>query len=387
MLIFADENIPFVRDAFRTFGEVVTFAGREITREKIKDGDILLVRTVTGVNRELLEGTKIKFVATATIGIDHIDTAYLKKNGIGFSNAQGSNANSVSEYVMTALLCLANRMGFQLSQKSLAVIGVGNVGSRVVEMAKGLGMDVLENDPPLAMETREVRFKKIEDVIKSDIITFHVPLSYKGKDATFHMVDEKLLSQLKKGAILINTSRGGVVETKALYEAIKKRNLLASVIDVWENEPGIDMELLREVSIATPHIAGYSFDGKVNGTRMIYNACAEFFKLKPGWRMESVMPEAPVGELKIETRGTHRMASPRDEGMLWDTIRKLYDIERDDKSIRKMLNLRGEERGHYFDRLRKEYPIRREFFNTTLTFMSSKNFIDKFLSLGFRLKI
>jgi len=227
MLIFADENIPFVRDAFRTFGEVVTFSGREITREKIKDGDILLVRSVTGVNRELLEGTKIKFVATATIGIDHIDTAYLKKNRIGFSSAHGSNANSVSEYVMTALLCLANRMGFQLSQKSLAVIGVGNVGSRVVEMAKGLGMGVLENDPPLARETHEVRFKKIEDVIKSDIITFHVPLSYKGKDATFHMVDEKFLSQLKKGAILINTSRGAVVETKALYEAIKKRDLLA----------------------------------------------------------------------------------------------------------------------------------------------------------------
>jgi len=307
-----------------------------------------------------------------------------KKKGIGFSSAQGSNANSVSEYVMCAMLCLANRTGFQLSQKSLAVIGVGNVGSRVVEMAKGLGMDVLENDPPLARETHEVRFKKIEDVCfeaKADIITFHVPLSYKGKDATFHMVDEKFLSQLKKGAILINTSRGGVVETKALYEAIKKKNLLASVIDVWENEPGIDNGLLGEVSIATPHIAGYSFDGKVNGTRMIYNACAEFFKLKPGWRMESVMPEAPVRELKIETRG-------RDEEMLLCTIRKLYDIERDDRAVRKMLNLSGEERGPYFDRLRKEYPIRREFFNTTLalTFTSSKNFIDKFLSLGFKVK-
>ena len=382
MNIVADENIPFVKDAFRTFGEVVTFSGREITREKIKDGDVLLVRSVTRVNKKLLEGTKIKFVATATIGIDHIDTAYLKKNGIGFSSAHGSNANSVSEYIMCAMLCLANRTGFQLSQKSLAVIGVGNVGSRVVEMAKGLGMDVLENDPPLARETKEARFKKIEDVIKADIITFHVPLSFKGKDATFHMVDEKFLSQLKKGVILINTSRGAVVETKALYEAIKKRNLLASVIDVWENEPGIDIDLLREVTIATPHIAGYSFDGKVNGTRMIYNACAEFFKLKPGWRMESVMPEAPVRELKIESRG-------RDEEILWDTIRKLYNIERDDKSIRKMLNLRREKRGPYFDRLRKEYPIRREFFNTTLTltFTSSKNLIDKFLSLGFRLKI
>ena len=377
MLIVADENIPFVKEAFGTFGEVVTFSGREITKEKIKDGDVLLVRSVTKVNNELLQGTKIKFVATATIGVDHIDTAYLEKKGIGFSSAQGSNANSVAEYVMTALLCLANRMNFNLSQKSIGVIGAGNVGSRVVKMAKGLGMDVLENDPPLARKTHEARFKKIEDVIKADIITFHVPLSYDGRDATFHMADEKFLTRLKEGAIFINTSRGGVVETRAIYEAIKKKHLLAAVIDVWENEPKIDMELLREVNIATPHIAGYSFDGKVNGTSMIYKACAEFFGLTPGWKQELSMPEALIRELEIE-------AGARDEEILWETIRKVYDIEKDDFSLRKITGLKEEERGPYFDSLRKEYPIRREFSNTTLKINhGSKNIINKFQYLKF----
>jgi len=392
MLIIADENIPFVKDAFRTFGEVVTFSGREITREKIKDGDVLLVRSVTRVNRELLEGSKIKFIATAAVGIDNIDIDFLKEKRIDFSSAQGSNATSVAEYVMCAMLCLANRMAFQLSQKRLGVIGVGNVGSRVVKMAKGLGMEVLENDPPLARKTKDARFKEIEDVIKADIITFHVPLSYKGRDATFHMVNEKFLAQLKKDAILINTSRGGVVETKALYEAIKKKNLLASVIDVWENEPGIDNDLLKEVSLATPHIAGYSLDGKVNGTRMIYKACAEFFKLKPSWKQEESMPEPPIRELEIEANGrpmghpVGRRSHPvdRDEEILWNTVRRIYDIEKDDQSLRNILNLKKEERGPYFDRLRKEYPVRREFFNTTLTITSSKSLTDKFLSLGFK---
>lgn len=378
MLIFADENIPFAREAFGTLGEVITFSGRTLQKRQLKDGDILLVRSVTRVTRELLEDTKIKFVATATIGTDHIDIDYLKEKGIGFANAQGSNANSVAEYVITAILFLANRFRFSLSGKTLGVIGVGNVGSVVVRMAKGLGIDVIENDPPLARRTGDSRFKDIGDVIKADIVTLHVPLYYEGIDATFHMFNEGLLSSLKKDAILINTSRGGVVETGALCKAIRQKRLLATVIDVWENEPEIDTELLRSVDIATPHIAGYSFDGKVNGTSMIYKACAEFFGLRATWRQEEVMPEPPRRNLYVETYGS-------DEEILWKTIQKIYDIERDSQSLRKMLYLKPQERGSYFDILRKEYPVRREFFNTTLKFSHGyrKTVIDKFASLGF----
>ncbi len=380
MLIAADENIPFVKEAFGTFGEIITFSGREINNEKIRDRDILLVRSVTRVNRELLQGTKIKFVATATIGTDHIDTNYLNERNIGFSSSQGSNAASVAEYVMAALLCLGHRMGFRLSGKSIGVIGVGNVGSKVVKMARGLGMKVMENDPPLARKTRDSRFREIWEVINSDIVTFHVPLTREGQDATFHMVNERLLSGFKKGVILINTSRGTVAESNALYNAIRNKQLSAVVLDVWENEPNIDSELLKAVDIATPHIAGYSFDGKVNGTSMIYNACADFFKLKPTWKQEESMPETPFKKIEIKAKG-------EDEDILWNTIRKIYDIEQDDKALRMMLDFEEKERGFYFDSLRKKYPVRREFFNTVLKLSDgSKSLTDKFAALGFKVE-
>lgn len=380
MLIIADENIPLVQEAFREFGQVITYSGREITREKLKEAEVLLVRSITRVNQELLEGTRVRFVATATIGTDHIDIDYLKERGIGFASASGSNANSVAEYVMTALLCLAHRRKFQLTGKTLGVVGVGQVGSKVVRMAKRLGMTVLENDPPLARETGDKRFKNIDEVIKADIVTFHVPLYYEGQDATFHMVNEKLLSRFKAGAILVNTSRGAVAETKALSEAIRKKNLSAAVIDVWENEPEIDLNLLREVNIATPHIAGYSFDGKVNATAMIYEAAAKFFGLKPRWQKDKVMPYVSPAELKVDARG-------EDEEILYNTIRRIYDMERDNERLRQVLSRKEEDIGPYFDRLRQEYPIRREFFNTTLIIKAGRETLrDKFLALGFKVR-
>lgn len=380
MLIFADENIPLVKEAFREFGEVITCSGRDMSREKLKDAEVLLVRSITKVNHELLEGTRVKFVATATIGTDHIDIDYLNKYGIGFASACGSNAASVAEYVMTALLCLANRIGFKLEGMTIGVIGAGNVGSRVVGMAEGLGMEVLENDPPLRRKTKDTRYKKIQDVINANIITLHVPLTYDGMEATFHMVNEKFLSGLRKDAIFINTSRGPVVETGALYGCIKKNKFQAVVLDVWENEPDIDRALLKSVDIATPHIAGYSFDGKVNGTSMIYKACAEFFGLKPAWKQRDFMPEAPIRE--IEITGT----DAEDEKVIYNAVRRLYDIEKDDIALRKILGLRQKERGAYFDRLRREYPVRREFFNTAVKIRdNSEKLKDKFLSLGFKI--
>lgn len=380
MLIFADENIPLVKEAFREFGEVITCSGRDMSREKLKDAEVLLVRSITKVNHELLEGTRVKFVATATIGTDHIDIDYFNKQGIGFASACGSNAASVAEYVMTALLCLANRIGFKLEGMSIGVIGAGNVGSRVVDMAEGLGMEVLENDPPLRRKTKDARYKKIQDVINANIITLHVPLTYDGMEATFHMVNEKFLSGLRKDAIFINTSRGPVVETGALYGCIKKNKFQAVVLDVWENEPDIDRALLKSVDIATPHIAGYSFDGKVNGTSMIYKACAEFFGLKPAWKQRDFMPEAPIRE--IEITGT----DAEDEKVIYNAVRRLYDIEKDDIALRKILGLRQKERGAYFDRLRREYPVRREFFNTAVKIRdNSEKLKDKFLSLGFKI--
>ncbi|MCK4325827.1 4-phosphoerythronate dehydrogenase, partial [bacterium] len=211
MKIVADKNIPFVEEAFGKLGEVATLPGRQINSSAVKEADVLLVRTVTRVDERLLKGSRVRFVATATIGLDHVDLDYLKKKGIGFASATGCNANSVAEYIVAALLIFAQRYEFSLSGKTIGVVGVGNVGSRVVEKAGILGMNVLQNDPPLARKTGESRFRPLEELLqKSDILTLHVPLSHEGEDATYHMANEALFEKMKKGGFFINTSRGAV---------------------------------------------------------------------------------------------------------------------------------------------------------------------------------
>ncbi|MGD0016116.1 MAG: 4-phosphoerythronate dehydrogenase, partial [Verrucomicrobiia bacterium] len=379
MKIIADPNIPFVREAFAPLGDVQFIPGRQITAAAVRDAELLLIRSITPVNAALLDGSRVKFVATATIGTDHVAMADLAKHGIGFASAAGSNANSVAEYIVAAMLELAHRRGFRLHGRTLGVIGIGNVGSRVVRYAEALGMRVLQNDPPRERAENLSYLVPLNRVLaESDIVTIHVPLTKSGLDTTFHMFDANRLAGLeKRRPILINSARGAVVDNKALLETIAAKKLGGVVLDVWEGEPNINTDLLAAVSpdtdvgsrdcgIGTPHIAGYSFDGKLNGTRMIYKAVCGFFGVKPTW--QPVLPPPPVPQLEV-TVGAGEDA----EDVLRRVIGQIYDITADDAALRKIISAPDgvgaspDMIGVNFDKLRNEYGIRREFFNTKLT--------------------
>lgn len=353
MKIVADENIPFVKDCFASIGQIVTTSGRAVTAELIKDADALLVRSITKVNAQLLTGSKVKFVGTATIGTEHVDQDYLTKSKIAFASAPGSNANSVAEYIVSALLNLADKKGFTLRGKSIGIIGVGNVGSKVATKARALGLNVYLNDPPLQRKTCDDKYRPLQELFDCDIITMHTPLTVDGHDRTYHLADEKFFDSLKTGCCFINTSRGPVVDTAAIKSCIKTGKLAAAVLDVWENEPKIDTELLEMVDFATPHIAGYSYDGKVAGMIMIYYALCKLFNIEAKRSAASFLPPPLVEKLTIKNAG--------EKGLL-EAVNKLYDIKQDDANLRQILNLSAE-----FDGLRKNYSIRREFQNTEIT--------------------
>jgi len=378
MRIIADENIPFVKDCFETIGDVVTLPGRAINREIVKNADCLLVRSITKVNEELLAGSGVKFVATATIGIEHIDIDYLNKNQIGFASAPGSNANSVAEYVVAGLLSVGNKKKITLAGESIAVIGVGNVGSRVVNKCTALGMKCVLNDPPLQRQTNDEKYRPIEEVFGCDIVTVHTPLTRAGTDKTYHLADDGFFSRLKDGCIFINSSRGGCVDTAALKKAITCGKLKAAIIDVWENEPKIDLELLRMVDISTPHIAGYSYDGKIAGMVMIYEAACRHFGLKPQKDAKDFLPVPAVPEIIIdETSGD-------EQKVLHETVRQVYVINRDDFNTREISMVPASERGGFFDGLRKAYPVRREFQNTKVILKGcNANLAKKLGGIGF----
>jgi len=358
MKIVADENIPFVRECFSSIGQVEAVCGRKITPKAVADADVLLVRSVTKVGQELLADSKVKFVATATIGFDHVDINYLQRNNIGFASAPGSNANSAAEYVIAALLEIGQKHKITLEGKSIGVIGVGNVGSRVAKKCAALGMKVKLNDPPLLRQTGDLKYRPIEELLDCDFITLHTPLTFEGIDKTFHLADERFFKELKRGCVFINTSRGGVVDSTALKSAIKTGRLKAVVLDVWENEPNIDLELLEMVDIATPHIAGYSLDGKIAGMMMIYKAACKYFGLQPKYETGDFLPEPAVSELRINPQGH------LEQEVLHSVVRKIYSISEDDRKLRQMAGRAPEKRCKFFDGLRKNYPVRREFQNT-----------------------
>ena len=351
--IIVDENIVFAKEAFALFGNVTLLSGREINNSILKDADILIVRSITKVDKELLKNTPVKFVGTATIGTDHIDLEYLKKNKIAFADAKGCNAYSVAEYLIVSLLNLSVRFNFTLKEKSIGIVGVGNVGSKVAKFADALGMKVLLNDPPLQRAGNNNSFVSLDEILNADIITLHVPLNLSGIDRTYHLFDKKKLMELKDGTILINTSRGAVIKNQELLEIIDTKKLKV-VLDVWENEPDINIDLLNKVIIGTPHIAGYSLEGKINGTKMIFDALADYLNLNISFNFTK---EAPTNSLLSFEK------SETIEKDLDQIVSKIYPIQRDDKLMRKMLNMSREERIKYFDLLRKDYPIRREFNN------------------------
>lgn len=354
--IIIDENIAFANEAFNHLGNVTLLSGRKITNEILKNADILIVRSVTKVDEPLLRNTSIKFIGTATIGTDHIDLDFLQKNNFTFVDAKGCNAYSVAEYVISALLNLSVRDDFQLGDKSIGVIGVGNVGSKVAAFAEALGMNVLLNDPPLQRAGDRRNFTDLDEVLSADIITLHTPLNMHGIDKTFHLIDKNVLSRIKDGAILINSSRGAVINNNDLLDIINKKKLKV-VLDVWENEPDIIPELLKQTLVGTPHIAGYSLEGKVNGTQIIYNSLCEFLGTQKKFSFNLTNPIDHLRKFSI---------SEKKEFGLNYLLKSIYDIEADDLRMRRMTKMNHSQIIVDFDLQRKQYPQRREFSNYSI---------------------
>ncbi len=381
MKIIADENIPFVKECFSSIGDVQTLSGRQITQEAVADADILLVRSITPVNEKLLIQSKVKFVSTATIGFEHVDIDYLKKRGIGFASAPGSNANSVAEYIVAALLSVGKKHKITLVGKSIGIVGVGNVGSKVAKKCLEIGMEVKLSDPPLSRQTGNPKYRPLQELFDCDFITLHTPLIFEGQDKTYHLADDRFFNSLKIGCVFINTSRGAVHDTTALKSATQSNKLGAVILDVWENEPNIDCELLRIVDISTPHIAGYSLDGKIAGMIMIYNAACKYFKLKPKYKIEDFLPSPAVPQITIEKVGADQ------QQILHDIVQQVYAINRDDFNTREIATVEPEKRGKFFDDLRKNYPVRREFQNTTVVLSGqAENIENKLKGIGFKVK-
>ena len=382
MKIIADRNIPLAKEVFSHLGGVELVPGREISPAVVRDADILVVRSVTTVDRPLLSGSSVRFVATSTIGTDHIDREYLDTRGIGFAYAPGSNAQSVAEYVCTALVYCSRKYSFDLKDKALGIVGVGNIGKRVLLTARVLGMQCLCNDPPRARKEGPSEFVPLDMLLpEADIVTIHVPLTREGTDATFRMVDETFLRRMKTGALLFNTSRGQVVDERVLKKTRAKLGGL--VLDVWQDEPSIDADLLGMTDGGTPHIAGYSYDGKINGTGMVYEAACDFLGQEPRWKPSDHLDTIAIRELSPSS-------PPVDP--LGDLILQAYPIGRDIADMRQLASLRTQEQGEYFAWLRENYALRLEFNHFSVNArlnngaMLTASVREKLAGLGFQLK-
>lgn len=345
MLVVADSAIPYLKGILEPYAEVRYKPGAEISSADVKNADALLVRTRTRVDAKLLENSRVDFVATATIGTDHLDLEYLDSQKIFWTNAPGCNAASVAQYFASAVLNLSEKFAEPLRGKTLGIVGVGHVGGEVLRVAKALGMNVLLCDPPRAERERPDDFVSLDELLgKSDIVTLHVPLERSGKFATYRLADAEFFAGLRPGAWFLNASRGEVVDGNALKPALQNGKLKAAVLDVWENEPRIDAELLNLVDFGTPHIAGYSRDGKANATSQIVRALARHFGISVlenfCVRLSSDLPEID---------GRNFLDG---ETLVREAVRATYDISADSDRLKR--DVRG------FEAFRNAYPVRRE---------------------------
>ena len=338
MKLIVDDKIPYIKEALARLGVEATYApGRDIGPALVRDADALMVRTRTRCDRRLLEGSRVRFIATATIGFDHIDTAYCRQAGIEWANAPGCNASSVEQYVQSALCVWSLERHRPLQGYTLGIVGVGHVGSKVARMAHALGMRVLLNDPPRQEREGGEAFSTMEELThECDILTFHVPLSREGTYPTYHLADAAWFGSLRRRPLVINTSRGEVADTRALLQALDKGQAGDAIIDVWEHEPDISQPLLQRVLLGTPHIAGYSADGKAGATRMALDALCRHFRLKADYHIE---PPAPANPLIVAA----------DEA---DACLQMYDPRRDSTALKA--------HPEAFETLRGNYPLRRE---------------------------
>lgn len=374
MKFIIDDKIPYIQGALEPFGEVVYLPGSKTTPQVVKDVDALITRTRTICNEQLLKGSAVKFVATATIGFDHIDTEYCKQAGIEWTNAPGCNSKSVEQYVTSALFVLSERKGFQLQGKTIGVVGVGQVGSKVAKVCELLGMRILLNDPPRERKEGSKKFVSFQTIKEeADIITFHVPLNMKGEDVTYHLINNNFFKTLKNTPIILNTCRGEVMDTLAVKEAVRNKQISGLVIDCWENEPNIDLDLLARVNLATPHIAGYSKDGKANGTSMSIQAISRYFNLGiDNWEAKGVdLPK----ETTIQIDGTNLT----EEEIIKKAVLFTYNIREDDRALR--------EHPELFEKLRGDYPVRREYPVFSIQTQNvEETILTKLAKLGFQIK-
>lgn len=351
--IVADENIAAAADAFGVYGEVTLLPGRAIDREAVADADVLVVRSITKVDRTLLEGSSVRFVGTATIGRNHLDEDYLWRSGITLVDAAGAGARSVAEYAITSLLTLHRRGTIDLNGSSAGVIGVGAIGSLVSEFLQVIGLPVVEFDPPRDEADGDAfQSATIEEIHGCDVIVLAAPLKKDGDHPTYHQAGRNFFNRLKPGATLVNVARGGIVDSEALLEALRAEKVNA-VLDVWEDEPEVDPELLGRCALATPHTAGYSRDGKLRGTEMMAAGIAEWSGSEAVWHPSTML----TGEA-----GTIEPVVGRDTlSTLGSIVAQACPIEKDDAALRALFPLPPEERRKGFDRQRKEYGVRREF--------------------------
>ena len=384
MKILIDENMPYAEALFSQLGEVISKPGRTMTAEDLHDVDALMIRSVTKVNEALLtKANKLKFVGTATAGQDHVDQVLWAEKGIAFTAAPGCNKVGVAEYVLSCLMVLGQQQGFSIFDKTVGIIGAGNVGSYLAKCLDALGIKYLLNDPLKQQEGDSRTFHSLEEIrSQCDVITMHTPITRDGEFPTHHLVDETFIADLQPGAILINAARGPVVDNQSLKRALQQSQsgegkALTAVLDVFEHEPQVDLELLPLLAFATPHVAGYGLEGKARGTTMVHNSFCQFLGLDKAVSASSLLPVAPVPQVALSREW--------DEPTLFTLIQLIYDVRRDDGLFRREMGQTVEgsaEMASAFDRMRKNYWDRREY--SAITVAGEARFgVESLAKLGF----
>ncbi|MEX0336573.1 4-phosphoerythronate dehydrogenase [Vibrio tubiashii] len=375
MKILVDENMPYAEQLFSQLGEVVLKSGRTLTADDLIDVDALMIRSVTKVNAELIaKANKLKFVGTATAGMDHVDQALLKEKGIYFTAAPGCNKVGVAEYAFSVMMVLAQQHGFSVFDKTVGIIGAGQVGSYLQKCLEGIGINVLINDPLKQAEGDTRQFTPLPELLdQADIITLHTPITRDGAHPTHHLIDQAALETLRGDQILINAARGPIVDNAALKARLQKNDGFISALDVFEFEPEVDMELLPLLAFATPHVAGYGLEGKARGTTMIFNSYCEFLNNELRAHASDLLPIAPLPQLNL--------AREWDEATLHNITQLVYDVRKDDALFRREISKPGS-----FDLMRKNYWDRREYSAVTLVGGESCN-LSPLAKLGFQVEV
>ncbi|CAM3587232.1 4-phosphoerythronate dehydrogenase [Vibrio aquimaris] len=375
MKILIDENMPYAEQLFSQLGEVVLKPGRTLTADDLIDVDALMIRSVTQINQSLLsKANKLRFVGTATAGMDHVDKALLDEKGIVFTAAPGCNKVGVAEYVVSVIMVLAQQHGFSIFDKTVGIVGAGQVGSYLQKCLQGIGVKVLVNDPPKEKEGDSRAFTPFEQLIEqADIITVHTPIVRDGENPTYHLFDKDVLDKLRGNQILINAARGPVVDNTALKARLIKQDGFIAALDVFEFEPEVDMDLLPLLAFATPHIAGYGLEGKARGTTMIFNRYCEFLNDDLRAHENKLLPNAPVPELVLDREW--------DEAVLHNLTQLVYDVRKDDALFRREIDNQGA-----FDKMRKHYWNRREYSAVTLRGSIEAN-LGPLAELGFKIEV